>query len=214
MEIRLHGSIKRGEKPPLEKDELVVVDIQYDDEELDRMLSILPRPSGQVVVILWVWMLDGLADGRLGIWSGMDLTIEPEELQAFIPKVEENIDMEKQQICDSWNEHAPIGTDVLVTDDFGAVHTAVTRSAAQLLGGHTPVVWIHCPDKPKWGCYLLERVKVRKCRVCGCTTFNACRRPDGPCAWVPGELDLCTGCAGKTAQDILAPDLGPVWEGG
>ncbi|HEY1753705.1 MAG TPA: hypothetical protein VGG29_20780 [Caulobacteraceae bacterium] len=34
----------------------------------------------------------------------------------------------------------------------------------------------------------------RHCRVCGCTQLTACRGPDGPCAWVPGE-DLCTVCA-------------------
>lgn len=33
----------------------------------------------------------------------------------------------------------------------------------------------------------------RHCRVCGCTEFNACSGPDGPCGWA--GPDLCTVCA-------------------
>lgn len=30
------------------------------------------------------------------------------------------------------------------------------------------------------------------CRICGCTRFNACVTPEGPCHWV--ETDLCSAC--------------------
>lgn len=46
----------------------------------------------------------------------------------------------------------------------------------------------------------------RKCRVCGCSDFNAC---PGPCYWV--EDDLCSECAppgtrGKTAGSTGVPE--------
>ena len=36
-----------------------------------------------------------------------------------------------------------------------------------------------------------QAVKVRRCRVCGCTDRRAC---PGGCSWV--EADLCSVCAG------------------
>ena len=34
----------------------------------------------------------------------------------------------------------------------------------------------------------------QRCRVCGCTDYNACIEPDGfPCCWVGN--DLCSNCA-------------------
>jgi len=62
---------------------------------------------------------------------------------------------EKQKLCDEWNEKYPIGTSVVVTDDFGEEHQTITRSEAELLGEHTPVIWTEW--KP---CYLLSRVRV------------------------------------------------------
>lgn len=38
---------------------------------------------------------------------------------------------------------------------------------------------------------------VQKCRVCGCTRFNAC---EGGCYWV--EDDLCSACAERTNEDL------------
>lgn len=32
----------------------------------------------------------------------------------------------------------------------------------------------------------------QRCRVCGCSDFDACMTDDGPCWWV--EEDLCSGC--------------------
>ena len=83
-----------------------------------------------------------------------------------------------QEQCDAWNKEYPVGTEVILTDDLGEKHLTKTRSKAQLLGGHTPVVWTVL--KP---CYLLTRIEPRKCRVCGCTTV---------CHWV--EIDLCSAC--------------------
>ena len=60
----------------------------------------------------------------------------------------------KQQLCDAWNEKYPVGTNVLVTDDLGEKHDANTTSEAELLGGHTPVIWT--TYRP---CYLLSRVE-------------------------------------------------------
>ena len=38
----------------------------------------------------------------------------------------------------------------------------------------------------------IVRIRIRKCRVCGCTNYHACA---GGCYWV--EPDLCSKCADK-----------------
>ncbi len=60
-----------------------------------------------------------------------------------------------QAVVDDWNaEHAP-GTDVIHTNDFGVETQTKTRSYAELLGGHTPVVWL----EGMTGCHGLDRVR-------------------------------------------------------
>lgn len=61
-----------------------------------------------------------------------------------------------QALCDAWNALHPIGTAVLVTRDDGSRTATVTRSEAEALSGHTPVIWLAGIR----GCYLLERVEV------------------------------------------------------
>ena len=92
-----------------------------------------------------------------------------------------------QEYCDAWNRSYPVGTEVILTDDLGEKHLTKTRSEAQVLGDHTPVVWTDLKS-----CYLLTRIKPRECRVCGCTTFHACKTETGYCSWV--EDDLCSAC--------------------
>lgn len=55
-----------------------------------------------------------------------------------------------------WNEKHPVGTSVIVTMDCGERREAKTRSAAEVLGGHTPVIWLEGIT----GCYALKRVEV------------------------------------------------------
>lgn len=39
----------------------------------------------------------------------------------------------------------------------------------------------------------MEKTKIKKCRVCGCTENNACKQKDGnACYWVFD--DLCSNC--------------------
>lgn len=61
-----------------------------------------------------------------------------------------------QAQCDRWNEKYPVGTLVCVRRDNGAVETTKTRSEAQVLSGHTPVIWLEGIS----GCYLLDRVEA------------------------------------------------------
>lgn len=42
----------------------------------------------------------------------------------------------------------------------------------------------------------IVRIKIRKCRVCGCTQYHAC---PGGCYWV--EKDLCSRCAAEIASE-------------
>lgn len=61
---------------------------------------------------------------------------------------------EKMQAqVDQWNENCPVGTVVSVRRDDGSIQLMKTRSEAQLLGGHTPVIWIEGIA----GAYMLDR---------------------------------------------------------
>jgi hypothetical protein len=59
-----------------------------------------------------------------------------------------------QAQCDKFNAENPIGTEVLVRKDDGSKVLTITTSIAQVLSGHTPVIWL----KGISGCYLLDRV--------------------------------------------------------
>lgn len=61
--------------------------------------------------------------------------------------------MSKQKKVDDWNAKYPAGTPVKVKLDNGSIKETTTRSEADLLGGHTPVVWLEGIR----GCYLLDR---------------------------------------------------------
>ena len=59
-----------------------------------------------------------------------------------------------QAQCDAWNKEHPVGIAVILTDDFQEKRLTNTKSEAEVLGGHTAVVWTELK-----GCYLLERIK-------------------------------------------------------
>lgn len=54
-------------------------------------------------------------------------------------------------------EHVPVGCPVTVTKDNGTEIETVTAGAAELLGGHTAVIWLQGIS----GCYSLDRVRLR-----------------------------------------------------
>lgn len=60
-----------------------------------------------------------------------------------------------QKKCDTFNTLYPVGTEVLLLKDNGDVLETATRSPAQVLSGHSAVVWLENVT----GCYLLERVR-------------------------------------------------------
>lgn len=62
-----------------------------------------------------------------------------------------------QSQCDQFNARVQIGGAVSVLLDGGEVRETVTTSEAQVLSGHTPVVWLQGVS----GCYLLDRVTPR-----------------------------------------------------
>lgn len=59
-----------------------------------------------------------------------------------------------QGACDKFNTANPVGTAVSVLLDGGEVRQTVTTSEAQVLSGHSAVIWL----KDVSGCYLLDRV--------------------------------------------------------
>lgn len=60
----------------------------------------------------------------------------------------------QQRKVDDWNARYPVGQAVTVRRDNGESVTTTTRSEAELLSGHSAVVWLEGIS----GCYLLERV--------------------------------------------------------
>lgn len=59
-----------------------------------------------------------------------------------------------QAACDKFNASNPVGAAVTVRLDSGEVRETVTTSEAQVLSGHSAVIWL----KGVSGCYLLDRV--------------------------------------------------------
>jgi hypothetical protein len=59
-----------------------------------------------------------------------------------------------QRQCDAFNARCPIGTEVALRMDCGDIVHTTTRTAAQVLSGHSAVIWL---DKIS-GCYSLDRV--------------------------------------------------------
>jgi len=69
-----------------------------------------------------------------------------------VPPSETELELE----CIRWNEKNPVGTRVMVRQDNGVKCLTKTRTPAQVLNGHSAVIWTE--DLP--GCYLLSRVIV------------------------------------------------------
>lgn len=59
-----------------------------------------------------------------------------------------------QKQVDEFNSRYPIGQRVSVRKDAGDDAATITRSAAEVLSGHSAVIWL----EGIVGCYLLDRV--------------------------------------------------------
>ena len=59
-----------------------------------------------------------------------------------------------QSKVDVFNEKHPVGSSVTVVKDLGEEVDTTVKYPAQILSGHTPVVWL----KGISGCYRLDRV--------------------------------------------------------
>lgn len=62
-----------------------------------------------------------------------------------------------QKKCDIFNTLYPVGTEVFLPKDNGDVLETATRSPAQVLSGHSAVIWLENVT----GCYALERVRPK-----------------------------------------------------
>lgn len=63
-----------------------------------------------------------------------------------------------QAVCDKFNAAHQIGAAVSVELDSGEVRETVTTSEAQVLSGHSAVIWLDGIS----GCYDLDRVTASK----------------------------------------------------
>jgi len=61
-----------------------------------------------------------------------------------------------QSKCDVFNKRNPVGSDVVVIKDLGEQVETKVKYPAQILSGHTAVVWVEGIS----GCYDLDRVMV------------------------------------------------------
>lgn len=59
-----------------------------------------------------------------------------------------------QRQCDDFNARYPVGQLITVRKDGGEGVSTVTRSKAEVLSGHSAVIWLEGIA----GCYLLDRV--------------------------------------------------------
>lgn len=62
--------------------------------------------------------------------------------------------IEKKRMVDDWNRKYIPGQKVKVRTDDGTEKITHTRSNAELLGGHTPAIWLEGFS----GCYALDRI--------------------------------------------------------
>jgi len=62
--------------------------------------------------------------------------------------------MKAVKACSAWNAKWPVDTRVTVRLDSGEMRETVTRTAAEVLSGHSAVIWLEGIS----GCYLLDRV--------------------------------------------------------
>ena len=61
-----------------------------------------------------------------------------------------------QKKVDKWNAKYQVGQAVDLQKDGGEIVRTKTRSAAEVLGGHTAVIWLEGVT----GCYMLDRAKA------------------------------------------------------
>lgn len=66
--------------------------------------------------------------------------------------------MNPQKQCAAWNAKHQVGAPVYVKLDSGGIQETVTRSPAEVLSGHSAVIWLEGVS----GCYLLDRVVPRE----------------------------------------------------
>ena len=59
-----------------------------------------------------------------------------------------------QSKCDVFNQKHPVGSTVIVVKDLGEQFETKVKHPAQILSGHTPIVWLAGIS----GGYLLDRV--------------------------------------------------------
>lgn len=84
-------------------------------------------------------------------------------------------DKKEQAKCDAWNAKYAIGTRVKLNRDIGTPFITRTRSKAEVLSGHTAVIWL---DGVR-GCYDLDRVTFEGaiCLSCGAKNVDAAAHP-------------------------------------
>lgn len=73
---------------------------------------------------------------------------------------------------DQWNATFPVGAAIFYKEDDGKMTETRTTSEAQMLGGHTGVIWI----EGRAGCVALDRVRLRTEPIAATADSGATRK--------------------------------------
>ncbi len=111
-----------------------------------------------------------------------------------------------QRQCDEWNQLYPVGMEVIVTDYLGKEHLTKTRSMASVGSGRAEI-WTEYVLQY----YALDRIRPRKCRICGCTTFHACKPRAKACPFLSEVLRTWPGCFEDCPDTEQCPNVGCHW---
>jgi len=119
--------------------------------------------------------------------------MDPRREQEISAQQRKNNPDRLQKLCDDFNSRYPVGTPVAVLQDGGNVRETITTAEAQVLSGHSAVIWL----KGISGCYLLERVSVRELPP-AVAQADALLRAAGFATYTEQKIDL------ETLRDAMA----------
>ena len=63
---------------------------------------------------------------------------------------------QQEKLVADWNRANAVGANVIVTKDDGTEFPTITKTQAQLMGGHSAVIWLEGIS----GAYSLDRVRI------------------------------------------------------
>lgn len=113
---------------------------------IDQLWDLQVNHLGHWLAFCWVIF-------QMGVWLGLGfhlmfrrlpvrvLSSERDEKAGSMKRKQPSL-REMELECENWNLKYPVGTHVNVRMDSGEMRETKTRSVAQILSGHTAVIWL------------------------------------------------------------------------